>query len=189
MRLFFITSNIHKFLEIKEIFSSEKMDLKLTMTNLRKIEIQDEDLVKIVKFATEHLLSNGYDNFFIEDSGLFIRALNNFPGPFSSYVYKTIGNSGILRLMQDIDDRSAYFKSVIALCYNGKIKMFEGIVNGTISREIKGNKGFGFDPIFIPRGYSKTFGEMERFEKNKISHRAKAAREMIKYLKQLLSST
>jgi len=124
--------------------------------------------------------------FFVEDAGLFIRALNGFPGPYSSFVYKTIGIRGILKLLNDVSDRTAFFKSVIGLWCNDHIEIFEGVVEGHITKEPRGAGGFGFDPIFIPKGCKKTFAEMSVDEKNLFSHRAKASEQMIGFLKRTI---
>lgn len=182
--LHFLTGNRHKYLEILNIARQINFPIDIKMGGGKdKIEIQSDSLEKIVEFATRHAYEKGYDNFFIEDAGLFIEALKGFPGPYSHYVYATIGIQGILKLMRDITKRKAYFKSVIGLCLNGDIKIFVGITNGLITRAPRGSYGFGFDPIFIPEGYSKTFAEMSMEEKNRVSHRGKAAKKMFEYLK------
>jgi XTP/dITP diphosphohydrolase len=113
----------------------------------------------------------------VEDAGLFIEALNGFPGPFSSYVYKTIGTQGVLRLMRGIKNRNALFLSAVAFCKpKSDPQVFVGKVDGVITLKERGGYGFGFDPIFQPKGKKKTFAEMRRGEKNKFSHRAKALR-------------
>ena len=106
----------------------------------------------------------------IEDDGLFINALGGFPGPYSSYVFKTIGNEGILNLVKT--KRNAKFQSIIAFCDKKKKPiLFEANVNGKISKKMQG-RGWGFDPIFIPSRKSKTYAELSN--KNEISHRYNA---------------
>ena len=150
---------------------------------MKKLEIQSSSLEEIIKYAADYLFKMNFCNFFIEDAGLFIDHLNGFPGPYSSYVYKTIGVDGILKLMDGISNRSAYFLSVVGLCFKDVIKIFVGEVKGKISLEARGEKGFGFDPIFIPEGYEETFAQMDLEKKNSMSHRAKALRKMAEYLK------
>jgi XTP/dITP diphosphohydrolase len=142
---------------------------------------------KIVKSAKQtYKLCPYFDKkpLIVEDSGLFIKSLNMFPGTLSSYVYRTIGIAGILKLMEGISNREAYFKSVIALVIpeEGEVKLFSGEVSGEISREPRGSGGFGFDPIFVPRGWDKTFAEMSIDEKNSVSHRATAFRSLAQWL-------
>ena len=111
----------------------------------------------------------------VEDAGLFIRDLKWFPGTYSSYIQETLGNQGILKLMSDLNDRYAEFRSVIGFCTSKtEPKTFLGTVKGNISYQEKGNYGFAFDPIFYPKGYDKTFGELKREEKNEFSHRRKS---------------
>ena len=174
--MIFITGNRHKYEEIRKIIP------KIKMLEMKYPEIQADSLEEVAKYGIEFLKEKIKENFFIEDSGLFIEALKGFPGVFSSYVFKTIGNEGILKLMDGMKDRKARFVSIIAY-YDGEIHMFRGECSGKISFEIRGNKGFGFDAIFIPNGSKKTFGEMDTEEKNKYSHRSKAIKKFKEYLK------
>jgi len=166
MRLVFVTSNKGKVEEVKKYLSP--LGVEIVQKNIEYPEIQANSLEEVVAFGINWLKERIDEPFFIDDSGLFIESLNGFPGVYSAYVYKTLGNEGILKLMGGVNDRRAYFKSVIGF-YNGELHMFKGVVHGKITHEKRGNKGFGFDPIFMPEGYSKTFAEMETEEKNKIS--------------------
>jgi len=132
----------------------------------------------VAEKSAEMLAESLNPPFFIEDSGLFIKALNGFPGVYSSYVFKTIGNEGILKLMRGVEDREAKFVCVIA--YNdGKVRIFKGEVVGKISNEMRGEHGFGYDPIFEYNG--RTFAEMGE-EKDLVSHRRRAADEFFSWL-------
>jgi len=188
MILYFITRNKHKLIEIDNILKQIVPTVQLQIfNNVRKIEIQHNNLREIVKFAVQtatRYITN--KPFIIEDAGLFINALKGFPGPFSHYVYKTIGIKGILKLMENVENRTAYFKSVIGLYFNDDIHIFEGVAEGVISRKARGEYGFGFDPIFIPQGCSKTFAEMRLEEKNMHSHRGKSARALALFLKETM---
>ncbi len=187
MELYFVTSNRHKFEEVKFLITELEPKIKLEMLRgVGKLEIQADNLEEIVLFAAENLNRQLKVNFFVEDAGLFIRALNGFPGPFSSYVYRTLGCKGILKLMENIEDRYAEFRSVIALGWGGVIRIFRGTVRGKISSEERGSYGFGFDPIFIPEGSNKTFAEMTIEEKNRHSHRAKAVKLMVDFIKTVM---
>jgi len=188
--IFFVTSNYHKFREIMDIFMNYLKGVELKITKIKKIEIQSDNLEKIVRFATEWILENTNFRkpFFVEDAGLFINALKGFPGPYSHYVYKTIGINGILKLMNNVTDRSALFQSIIAFWDGNKITTFKGQINGNISLEPRGTFGFGFDPIFIPQNATKTFAEMTIQEKNLHSHRAKSAKKLVKYIAKNLFS-
>ncbi|WP_054858015.1 XTP/dITP diphosphatase [Vulcanisaeta sp. JCM 16159] len=172
MRIFFVTGNEAKFHEASLVLREFGVNLVIDREH-KKIEIQSDNLEDIVSNALGEICSSNVTNYFVvEDDGLFINRLNGFPGPYSAYVYKTIGLTGILKLMSGVEDRSAYFKSVVGLCGPKiNIKLFTGIVRGSIAMEPRGSEGFGFDPIFIPDGYDKTFAELGIDIKNKLSHR------------------
>jgi len=177
VRVYLVTSNRHKLNEITKILN--EFDINVEPLNLRKLEIQEKDVSRVVE-AAARFLSNCTDlrPLLIEDSGLYIEYLKGFPGAFSKYVYETIGLEGVLKLMKNTSNRSAFFKTAAAcVCRTGsrdEIIVREGIVNGKIAEEIRGSRGFGYDPIFVPEGYDRTFGEMMEEEKNTISHRARA---------------
>ena len=168
----FITGNNHKVKEAENIF--QKFDIELEHIDLGYMEPQGtlEDVAKAgAKYASEKLNKA----VIVEDAGLFIRALNWFPGTYSSFVQDTIGNQGILNLMNNIKntkDRYAEFRSVIGYCApNIEPKIFLGKVQGEIAFEEKGDKGFAFDPIFYVPKENKTFGELSISQKNQFSHR------------------
>jgi len=174
---------LNKAKEVALILESFRIDVE--HINFRLTEIQSDSLEEIAKASALEAAHRVGKPVIVEDSGLFIKSLNGFPGPFSSYVQKTIGNKGILKLMREIDDREASFKSVVAYC-DEKIKAlsFTGEVLGKISYKEKG-KVWAFDPIFIPdRERQKTYAEMGTDEKNRISHRRRALESFAKwYLK------
>lgn len=178
--LHFITHNIHKYEEASEIAKDFKIPIK--WLNVEYEEIQDNELELIALTSCKNLLNKKPElrnkHFFAEDAGLFINTLKGFPGPFSAYVFQTIGNEGILRLMENEENKEAYFKSVIAVYYNNKIELFVGETRGSILLEKHGKKGFGFDPIFVPTGEEQSFAEMSLTTKNLYSHRQKSLREM-----------
>ncbi len=173
-RVLFATRNMNKFKEAFLILS--KYNIQLDHLPEDKLEIQSDSLEEIATYAVKELASRYPNrNLLVEDDGLFIEALKGFPGPFSSYVYRTIGLSGILKLMSGRSDRRAYFKSVVAFVSPELgLKVFTGVVSGVIAEQEKGSQGFGYDPIFIPEGSSKTFAEMDIKEKNLYSHRGRA---------------
>ncbi len=172
-----ITHNKHKYEEMKKIIPD------LEMVNMEYPEIQANSLEEVIDFALDYLSERIDGNFIIDDSGLFIDSLSYFPGVYSAYVFDTIGNSGILKLMDGIEDRRAMFKTVAGLRLEGKNFKFVGICHGYIAKEPRGSNGFGYDPIFIPEGYEKTFAEMSTEEKNKVSHRGKAIRKVASFLR------
>ncbi len=163
-----VTHNRNKYEEMKKIIPG------LKMINLEYPEIQADTLEEVIDFSLNYLADEIEGNFIIDDSGLFIEALNDFPGVYSAYVHRTIGNGGILKLMDGVENRRAYFKTVIGLRYEGVNYKLIGICHGFIATEERGENGFGYDPIFIPENHKRTFAEMTTEEKNRISHRGKA---------------
>jgi XTP/dITP diphosphohydrolase len=130
-------------------------------------------------------------NCFAEDTGLEVEALNGAPGVYSARYAGEQKNHAdniqlLLKNLQGIENRNARFRTVIALIYNDKEYLFDGIVNGVITIEPKGSMGFGYDPVFIPDGYNRTFAELSINEKNKISHRASAFSHLKNFLTQFL---
>jgi XTP/dITP diphosphohydrolase len=185
--IFFATSNIGKVEEAERIFKEE--NIPLLHLPMKLLEIQADNLEEIAVFSAQKTWEDQEKPLFVEDAGLFIKELKGFPGPYSSYVSKTISNEGILKLMSQIEDRTAYFKAVIAFCNGKKTVTFKGEVKGEISSEIRGTHGFGFDPIFIPEeGDGRTFGEMDISEKTAISHRTRALRKFAEWVKSTDSS-
>jgi XTP/dITP diphosphohydrolase len=177
MKLNFITSNEGKFREAREIASSYGIDV--TWLKMKYDEFQGDTLQEIAVKSARALSKVIGEPFFIEDSGLFVEALNGFPGVYSSYVLKTIGNPGILKLMEGIENRRAYFEAVIAFYDGSEIHTFVGRVDGEIAEEMRGDKGFGYDPIFLYG--EKTFAEMGE-AKNAVSHRRKALENFLRWL-------
>jgi XTP/dITP diphosphohydrolase len=180
---FFVTGNIHKFNEARRFLA--EYNISVAMLNIDAIEIQDDGLENIARFSAIDAAQKTNLPVFVEDAGLFVKALNGFPGPYSSYVYRTVGARGILRLMQSERKRDAYFSSVVAFCNPQESlepKIFQGKVEGTIIYNERGKQGFGFDPIFQPYGRNgRTFAEMTTQEKNNYSHRAQALRKFAKW--------
>jgi XTP/dITP diphosphohydrolase len=146
-------------------------------------EIQTDRLEKVVRFAATVLDDQIRGDYLIDDSGLFIDALGGFPGVYSSYVYKRLGCAGVLKLLRDATTRAANFETVFLLRRAGTHEVFHGTCRGTIADREMGSSGFGFDPIFIPEGAAKAFGEMSASEKNAYSHRGRAVDELVRYLR------
>ncbi len=164
----FGSSNRNKFNEAKYILSNFKINLGFFKSSLT--EIQAKSIKQIAALKVDDAYRRCNKSVIVEDSGLFIESLNGFPGPFSSYVFKTLGNSGILRLVGS--NRKAYFQSVVAFCDNKYgVMLFDAKIEGKISK-ISTGKGWGYDPIFIPKGESKSYAIITN--KNEISHRYRA---------------
>lgn len=182
MRLYLVSKNRKKVEEMMRL--AETYGIELSPLDVPKVEIQSESLSEIALYSATAAYLSVRKPLIVEDSGLFIKSLNMFPGAMSSYVYRTIGIRGVLKLMEGVEDREAFFESVIALAaptLDG-VKIFKGSVRGRIAEEPRGAGGFGFDPIFIPGGYSSTFAEMSIEEKNAISHRGVAFRALSEWL-------
>jgi XTP/dITP diphosphohydrolase len=128
-------------------------------------------------------------NVFADDSGLCVNALHGAPGVDSAHYSGGRDNDKnlqkVLAELNGADDRSAYYKAVICLVWDGEAYYFEGICEGMITKEKSGKGGFGYDPIFMPQGYDQTFGELPLTIKNQISHRGKAVRKMVDFLNTL----
>ena len=188
--VFFSTGNVHKFNEARRILTG--LDIAVGMLRLKDMEIQSDSLVEIAKVSARKVFKQFDLPVIVEDSGLFIEGLNGFPGPYSAYAYRTIGNKGLLKLMKSGKNRKAVFRSAIAYCQSQAEAplVFEGEASGRITNEEHlGNteSGFGFDPIFQPYGSAKTFAEMTLEEKNSFSHRAEAVRKFAEWYKKLRS--
>lgn len=184
MKILIATNNRHKVKEINEILKSDKFEL-LTLSDLNiSIEVdEDKDTLEgnALKKAEEMFKAAGIPTI-ADDTGLFVEALNGEPGVFSS---RYAGENAtyddncvkLLNSMKDIeeDKRSAYFRTVVCFYESeNNYYLFDGICNGKIDTVKRGEKGFGYDPLFIPDGFNKTYAEMSEQEKNSISHRGKA---------------
>jgi len=183
-KILIVTGNPHKKIEIEYILHRLSPDFQVELVPYyKKVEIQSDDVTEIARVAIENIArivkpqSGTY--IVVEDDGLYIEALGGFPGPYAEFVYRTIGLRGILKLMENVQDRRATFRSALGVYTpSGQVKVIVGEVRGYIAEEIRGSGGFGYDPIFIPEGYNKTFAEMSLEEKCEISHRARAFRKL-----------
>ncbi len=166
----FASSNENKYKEAKTILSKFGLNLRFFKCNLQ--EIQAETLEEIALHKVNQAFLGCSKPVIIEDDGLFIDSLNGFPGPYSSFAFKTIGNKGILNLLKS--KRKAKFQSVIAYCERkNDVMLFKATVDGRISDKTCGTK-WGYDPIFIPEGHDKTYSQIR--DKNSVSHRYLALR-------------
>jgi|SRR5215204_402730 len=182
--LFFVSNNTHKYSEIKSILKDRIINIDLKFHKQNIIEIQEEKIKKIAIAKSISAYNILKKPIIIEDDGLFIKSLNGFPGQYSSYIFKSLGNTGIIKLLKGNKDRSALFKSVFV--YNNGVitKIFTGQVNGTIATTITSG-GWGYDPIFIPHKMNITFGKLnENNQKNELSHRRIALDKLLKWLNQ-----
>ncbi len=190
-QLVFATNNAHK---VEEVAAKIEGKIKLlNLTDIGCIEEIDETGTTFRENASlksRFIYDKYHINCFGDDSGLEIEALNGEPGVFSARYAGEDGNHAAnidktLAALKNITNRKANFRTVISLIWNGDEYFFEGVVNGTIRNERVGTQGFGYDPIFQPDGYTKTFAEMSLAEKNKISHRAIAMADLLDFLKKV----
>lgn len=156
--------------------------MKLVHADRRYPEIQTDRLEKVLKFAATILDDEIKGDYLIDDSGLFIEALGGFPGVYSAYVQKRLGNAGVLKIMAGQAYRAAWFETAFLLRHGLDHEVFHGESVGTIADRERGSGGFGFDPIFLPEGSSKTFAEMSLAEKNRMSHRGRAVDALLAFL-------
>ncbi len=179
----FVTGNPGKIDEMRRLL--DPLGIAVVQDERGYPEIQSDSLSDVTEAGAGYLAAMGVEPpFMLEDAGLFIAALNGFPGVYSSHAQKTIGNDGVLRLMQELEleSRTATFQA--DLCYideDGQPHHFQGSCKGRIAERSAGEGGFGFDPIFIPDGHDKTFAQMGD-EKDGMSHRGAAARAFVDWL-------
>ena len=194
MKIVFATNNQHKLSEVRQILGE-----RFEVVGLKDIGC-DEDIpetadtlegnaLQKARYVKEHY---GLDCF-ADDTGLEVAALNGVPGVHTARYAELFGNGFshdsdanmnlLLHNLEKITDRSARFRTVIALLYQGQEYLFEGICPGTILRERHGHEGFGYDPIFQPDGYDRCFAEMTAAEKNAISHRGRATQKLAEFLR------
>ena len=188
-KLCFATNNSHKLEEIQAILGNS-----FELLNLNDIHCKEElpetgnTLEANSLQKAQYLYDNYHINCFADDTGLEVTALGGEPGVYSArYAGEQRSHADninlLLKNLVDESNLSARFRTVITLIQDGIITQFEGIVKGKIIKELKGTEGFGYDPIFIPEGFNRTFAEMTLIEKGKISHRGRAFQKLIEFLK------
>jgi len=191
MDLIFATGNPHKAAEVQYLLPEG-----IRIRTLREIGIEEEipetgkTLEENAILKAEYVRQRSRQNVFAEDTGLEVKALHNAPGVYSARYAGPARDSRanlekLLREMEGAKDRRARFRTVIALILNNEIHRFEGIVNGHIAESASGNGGFGYDPVFIPEGFDRSFAELGDELKSRISHRARAMKKMISFLNTL----
>lgn len=179
MKITLITSNKFKLKELKKYLEPE---IQVEHIDKEYSELRSDDSEEIAKEAAKRLAEEMKKPLIVEDSGLFIESLKDFPGTCSKYIHERIGLKGILKLMEGVEDRTCFYKSAVAYCEPGKeILSFLGEEKGSISLIEKGTNGFGHDPIFIPEDSDKTYGEIENCEDFK-KFRRKAVEKLKKFL-------
>ena len=184
----FATNNAHKLEEVSTILGSkiELLSMKDINCNVDIPETADT-LEGNALIKAKYIFNNSQLDCFADDTGLEVEALNGAPGVYSARYAGDAHNSeaNMQKLLSDlegIENRKAQFRTVFALIIDGKDHLFEGIVKGVITKSRRGTSGFGYDPIFIPEGYTQTYAEMGNELKNKISHRALATNKLCNFL-------
>jgi XTP/dITP diphosphohydrolase len=159
-------------------------NIKVNQVNFKVREIQANKLEDIAADSAKATAESTGKTIVVEDAGLFIDSLYGFPGPYSSFVYQTIGCKGILKLMEGVHERTAVFRSAVSYCQSqSEPRVFTGETKGKISLSERRGRKFGYDPIFIPDGVSyKTYSEMSVPEKNQASHRFRAFKKLAVWL-------
>ena len=190
----FATNNRHKIEEVRSILGPDFRIPGLSDINFTEELPETRDTLE---GNAEQKARYIFDKFgiacFADDSGLEVESLNSEPGVRSARYAGPHGNSDeninlLLKNLEDVGDRSARFRTVIALIdKDGDIKLFEGVIRGTILTGRRGTSGFGYDPLFVPEGYALTFAEMSPTMKNSISHRALALNKLVTHLKEIAS--
>lgn len=164
-----VTGNANKAAEVAAFF---KGSAEITHVALELPEYRSDDVGEIARGKAEYAWTQLKTPLIVDDTGFFIDALNGFPGPYAAYVLKSIGNTGILKLMEGRPDRGARFITAIAFADDRGVHVFKGTIEGRITLTPRGSAGFGYDPIFDTGG--RTLAEISLEEKSRISHRARA---------------
>jgi XTP/dITP diphosphohydrolase len=188
MTLVFASNNEHKIREINSLLGTSFRLLSLSDININEDIPEEEPLIEGNALAKARFVHKASGlNVFADDTGLEIASLGGLPGVHSARFAGENKDSSaniekVLSMLTNQNNRDARFRTVIALILENKEYLFEGIVNGTITREKRGTNGFGYDPIFLPAGKILTFAEMELTEKNTVSHRARAFAKLKEFL-------
>jgi XTP/dITP diphosphohydrolase len=190
-QLVMATANPNKILEIKNKIGNDYDFLSLTTIGcLEEVPETSDTIEGNALQKARYIYENYHYDCFSEDTGLEIECLNGAPGVITARYAGEDKNPNanmekVLAEMQDKQNRKARFKTVIALIFEGQEYLFEGIVNGEITTARRGNDGFGYDPIFQPEGYNRTYAEMSISDKNTMSHRALAVKQLKTFLDNL----
>ena len=186
-KLILATHNEHKAEEFKQILPQFRLQTLTDLNDVQEITETASDLEGNSLLKADTIFRHYGHIVISDDSGLEVQALNGAPGVYSArYAGEQKDDQKntekLIHELKGITNRNAQFRTVITLMGSNDTLQFEGIVEGTIVHEPKGNKGFGYDPVFIPNGYQKTFAELSSNEKNKISHRANAIEKLVSFI-------
>ena len=190
MKLVFATNNKHKLQEVRDIVGDRVEVLSLSDIDCNDDIPETADTLQGNALIKARYIYEKYGvDCFADDTGLEVEALDGAPGVYSArYAGEECDSEAnmkkLLHNLTDKNNRNAQFRTVIALLINGEERLFNGIVKGVIATEKMGTSGFGYDPIFIPEGFSESFAQMDASMKNSISHRYRATEELSKFLKE-----
>jgi len=186
-KLVFATNNTHKLSEVRAILSDYEIVSLSEMNCFEEIPETADTLEGNALLKAQYVYEKFGLNCFADDTGLEVDALNGEPGVYSARYAGEDHNAqnNMMKLLERLGEntnRKAHFRTVITLIEDGEVQYFEGRIDGQIAKLPQGNAGFGYDPIFVPDGYEKSFAELGTEEKNKISHRALAVQKLVNYL-------
>ena len=187
LKLVFATNNLNKLKEVQAMLTNFEIVSLAEINCIDDIAETAETLEGNAIIKANYITEKYGLNCFADDTGLEVEALNNEPGVYSARYAGKENNAEenmkkLLNELSDTSNRKAQFRTAVALNINGKQYIFEGICKGTILKEKQGEKGFGYDPIFMPSGFNKSFAEMNMIEKGTISHRGKAIEKLVTFL-------
>ena len=188
MKLVFATNNSNKIAEVSNLISNQIAIISLKDIGCNEDIVESEDTIIDNAILKANYIKNNYGyDCFADDTGLEVDFLNGKPGVYSKRFAgenstDELNMKKLLEYMEESKNRNARFRTVIALNINNQVITFTGVCEGEILKQRRGNNGFGYDPIFLPKGYNNSFGEMSIIEKNEIAHRSKAVKKLINYL-------
>ena len=188
-KLVFATNNAHKLEEVAAILGDQVELLSLNDIGCQTdIPETAETLEGNALLKSSYIYKNYHLDCFADDTGLEVEALNGAPGVYSARYAGGEGHdaqANMLKLLHELDgkeNRKAQFRTAISLILDGKEYLFEGVITGAIIKDNRGDSGFGYDPVFMPEGYDRTFAELGNDIKNQISHRALAVQKLCEFL-------
>ena len=188
MKLVFATNNSNKIKEVSNLISNQIEIMSLKDIGCKEDIVESENTIIDNAILKANYIKNNYGyNCFADDTGLEVDFLNGRPGVYSKRFAgenstDELNMEKLLECMKESNNRNARFRTVIALNINNQVITFTGVCEGEILKQRRGNNGFGYDPVFLPKGYNNSFGEMSIIDKNKIAHRSKAVKKLINYL-------
>ena len=194
MKIVFATNNAHKLAEVRQILGQQFQVVGLADIGCKEDIPETADTLEGNALQKAHYVKEHYGlDCFADDTGLEVEALGGAPGVHTARYAELAGEGDshssdanmrlLLRKLEKYNNRNARFRTVIALLYQGEEYLFEGICEGTILTERHGTEGFGYDPVFQPKGYDRCFAQMTADEKNAISHRGRATAQLVEFLK------